>query len=116
MNTKKTTRTRKATCSIYHEDNKVLLELEMPGVNRENLNINIENNILKIHGTRTPGQDTEKKEKYLIREIMNDDYYQEYTIDETIDQEKVSASVRQGLVRIELNMKESILPKKIDIV
>ncbi len=116
MNTKKTTRTRKATCSIYHEDNKVILELEMPGVGRENLDINIENNTLKIHGSRFPRRDTEKKEMYLIREIMNDDYYQEYTIDETIDQEKVSATVRQGLVRIELNMKESVLPKKIEIV
>ena len=115
MNTKKTTRTRKATCSIYHEDNKVILELEMPGVGRENLDINIDNNTLKIHGTRSPRRDEEKNKRYLIREIMNDDYYQEYTIDETIDQEKVFASVRQGLVRIELTMKESVLPKKIDI-
>ncbi|MBC8549339.1 MAG: Hsp20/alpha crystallin family protein [Candidatus Brocadiales bacterium] len=116
MNSKKTTQTQRALCNIYHNENgKVILELDMPGVSKDNLHINIEHNLLKIHGTRDLHKGEKVKGDYLVREIISDDYYQEYAIDDTIDREKVNAAVRQGLVRIELNVKESVLPRKIEI-
>lgn len=109
-------RTRVACCNIYKDRDKMILELEMPGVSKDNLDVNIDHNILKVHGVRNRygGSENEKGE-FLIREIRSDDYYQEFTIDDTIDRDKVTASIIQGVVRVELQMKESVLPRKITI-
>ena len=109
-------RTQTACCNIYNDKDRMILELEMPGVSKDNLDVNIDHNILKVHGVRNRYGGSEKeKGEFLIREIRSDDYYQEFTIDDTIDRDKVTASINQGIVRVELQMKESVLPRKITI-
>ena len=59
----------------------VLLKLDMPGVKRENLEINVEDNELRIAGHRH-ARDVEGT--YLLRERSRGDYQTIYTLDDTI--------------------------------
>ena len=90
---------------------KVEIKLEMPGVEKSNLHIDIENNELRIAGERTRPADG----RYLIRERNDGDYAASYALDETIDQEKVEAELTGGVVRLTLHVKEAVKPKKISI-
>lgn len=102
-----------AKSNIYTKDEMIGLELEMPGVSKEQLEVVIEDDLLKITGHRS--KMTEGGE-YLVKEINSNDYYQEYTLDETIDTEKVKATCSNGIVSIELGLKESKKPRKIKIL
>lgn len=101
-----------AKCNIYTVEENIVMELEMPGVSKDNLDIVVEDNLLKITGNREhfrPDGD------YLVREMNRDDYYQEYTLDETIDSDNIQAGCKNGVVTIELGIKESKKPRKITI-
>lgn len=104
--------TLRSRSSIHEEEGKIVVKLEMPGVTKDNLDINVDNNQLEILGKReNPGVDG----KYVIRERSFGDYYQVYTIDETIDRDKIEAVLENGMLTVTLNLKEAEKPKKITV-
>ncbi|OQY32957.1 MAG: hypothetical protein B6241_09365 [Spirochaetaceae bacterium 4572_59] len=107
------TRTSFPACTdIYLGEESVVLTMEMPGVSKENLNIRVEKDLLIIDGKRDFG---EIEGNYRIREIRPGDFHQEYTIDDTIDRNKIEASINGGLAILTLGLKESIKPRKISV-
>lgn len=106
-------RTYSARYDIYHEKDKVRLHMEMPGVSKENLDIKVDGDMLIIHGKRTIKQSSGE---YRIREIHSGDYHHEFTIDDTIDRNKIDAAIKNGVVTLILGMKESEKPRKINVV
>jgi HSP20 family protein len=109
--TKKTSYVRPVG-NIREEDGKVYLCLEMPGAKKEDLDLRIENDQLVIEARRT---DSQQPGEYVIRERLLGDYYQAYTLDDTIDREKVEAKMENGVLTVTLHMKESVKPRKIQI-
>jgi len=103
-----------ACCDIYEDKGNVILKMEMPGVSKENLEIKIDGDILVIHGKKEIPSN--EKATYHIREIRNGDYHHEYTIDDTIDREKINASLEKGVLTLTLSVKESQKPRKINVV
>ncbi len=97
---------------VHETDGKVIVELEMPGVTKDGLEIKIENNELHILGRREPAT---KEGEYLIKERREGDFYRVFTLDNTIDQDKVDASLSNGLLTITLGLKESEKPKLITV-
>jgi HSP20 family protein len=101
-----------ACCDIYQEGENVILEMEMPGVAKDDLEIKVDGNLLIIHGIK----DIQEPEgEYNLREINSNDYYHEFTIDDTIDRNKISASMKNGIAKLTLSMKESEKPRKITV-
>jgi HSP20 family protein len=98
--------------SVCEDEGKILVKLEMPGVTKNNLDINVDNNQLEIFGKR---EEPEIEGKYVVRERRYGDYYQVYTIDDTIDRNKIDASLDNGLLTVTLHLKEAEKPKKIAV-
>ncbi|WP_321992469.1 Hsp20/alpha crystallin family protein [Marispirochaeta aestuarii] len=105
--------TVRACCDVLENDGEITLKLEMPGVTKDGLNVNIDGDQLEIRGMR----DVKRLEggNYLIHEIREADFYQVYTIDETIDRNKIDASLKHGILTLKLGVKESQKPRKIEI-
>ncbi len=97
---------------VWETDGKVVVELEMPGVKKDDLEIKIENNELEIIGRRSV---EEIKGEYLIRERRDGDFYRVFTLDNTIDQDKIEAELKNGVLTLELALKESEKPKLITV-
>ncbi len=97
---------------VWEEDGKVILELEMPGVKKDDLEIRIENNELEIIGKRPV---SETKGEYLVKERREGDFYRVFTLDNTIDQEKIEAELANGVLTLQLALKESEKPKLIKV-
>ena len=104
---------RRSRCDIMEEADSIVMRLEMPGVNKSGLNVNVEGDKLIIDGKRI--QDTEKGE-WLVREIRPGDYHMEFTIDKTIDRGSIEASLNQGVLTLTLGLSESVKPRKIEVV
>ena len=98
---------------IREEDGKVLIRLEMPGVSKDDLDIRLDNDELHIRAVRSDKVDEEGE--YLLRERPCADYEKVFTIDDTIDREKVDASMNDGILHLTLHLKESVKPRKIEV-
>jgi HSP20 family protein len=88
------------------------LEVEMPGVNRDGLDISVENNELTIVGRRS----FPIVEGMLIHhESRPENFRRTFELDPSIDANKISAKVEQGLVTLTLPKTEHIKPRKIAV-
>lgn len=105
--------TVRACCDVLEKDGEITLKLEMPGVTKDGLGVNIDGDQLEIRGMR----DVKRPQggEYLIHEVREADFYQVYTIDETIDRNKIDASLKNGILTLKLGVKESQKPRKIEI-
>jgi HSP20 family protein len=88
------------------------LEVEMPGVSRENLEMWVENNELTILGRRSmPAADG----TLLHRESRPENFRRTFELDPSIDAEKISAKIEQGVVGLTLPKAERVKPRKITV-
>jgi len=103
-----------ACCDIYEDNGNINVRIEMPGVNKSDLDIKINGDVLIIHAHKKLA--TYKNGKYLVKEIRDGDYHHEFTIDNTIDRNKIDAELNQGILILTLHIKESEKPRKIDVI
>jgi HSP20 family protein len=88
------------------------LEVEMPGVNKQGLEVSVENNELTITGRRSPPT----VEGTLIHhELRPENYQRTFELDPSINAEKISAKIDQGLVTLTLPKAEHVKPRKIAV-
>lgn len=88
------------------------LEVEMPGVSKENLEMWVENNELTILGRRS----TPSVEGTLLhRESRQENFRRAFELDPSIDAEKISAKIEQGVVTLTLPKAEQVKPRKITV-
>jgi len=88
------------------------LEIEMPGVKKDGLEISVENNELTIIGRRS----LPVVEGTLIhRESRPENFQRMFEIDPSIDADKISAKIDHGLATLTLPKAENIKPRKITV-
>lgn len=99
---------------IYENRDCVTLFADLPGVNKENLDVQVDKDTLKISGKRVAGKDDEGV-ICLYDEIPAKDFFRAFTIGEEIDREKISAFMNNGVLKLILPKAERTKPRKIDI-
>ena len=100
-------------CFVCEEEAGVVtLKLEMPGVAKDQLDIDVDGNELQITGKRDAGSG---EGTYLMRERPSGTFRQVYTVDDTIDRNKIEASLEGGVLTLTLHRRESEKPRKITI-
>jgi HSP20 family protein len=88
------------------------LEIEMPGVNKDGLDISVANNELTIIGRRS----LPVVEGTLIHhESRPENFRRTFDLDPSIDADKISAKIDQGLVTLTLPKGEHVKPRKIAV-
>ena len=89
-----------------------MLEIEMPGVKKDGLDISVENNELAIIGRRSlPAVEG----TLLHRESRLENFRRTFELDPSIDVDKISAKIDQGLVTLTLPKAEHVKPRKITV-
>lgn len=98
--------------SVIEENDGYCLWVEMPGVNKEGLELSIDNNELAITGRRslptvhgTP----------IHRESRSENFRRVFELDPSIDANKISAKMEQGILRVTLPKAEHVKPRKIAV-
>lgn len=105
-------RTVRPLSMISEEGDAVVLRLEMPGVSKEGIDVQIDGDTLTVHGRRNPYAENVT---YVIRERANADYRAAYTLDERVDRGKVEAKMEHGVLTLRLHLKEEVKPRKIEV-
>lgn len=98
--------------SVVESGDAYTLQVEMPGVNKEGLEISVENNELTITGRRSmPNIDG----TVLHRESRTENFRRSFELDPSIDTGKIGAKIEQGVVTLHLPKAEHVKPRKISV-
>jgi len=100
------------TVNIFETKDGYALMAEMPGVNKDGLEITLEGNEITIIGRRA----TEPaRGEWLLRERSTADYRRVFELDPAIDTSKISAKMDQGMLTLGLPKSERVKPRKIAV-
>jgi len=100
--------------NIHETSDGYWLELEMPGVVKDGIDVSIENGELAIVGHRGEVQVPEGWEP-VYRETRPMDYRRTFDLDPSIDAGKITAKMEQGVLKVFLPKAETVRPRKIKV-
>jgi HSP20 family molecular chaperone IbpA len=96
---------------IYENDEEILLHADLPGVAKEDINVNIDNGRLTISGVRN----LEVAGTANWEEFGNVEYKRTFSVPQTIETSKVKAELKDGVLRLHLPKSEAAKPRQIEI-
>ncbi len=99
---------------IYEDNQKVVLKLEIPGIEEKDLDIRVENHTLTVKGERNFEKE-EKEENFHRIERRYGSFYRAFTLPNTVDTENVDAKYNAGVLKLELKKKAEAQPKQIKV-
>jgi HSP20 family protein len=99
---------------VYEDSEKVVLKLEVPGVEEKDLDVRVENHTLTVKGERKFEKE-EKEENFHRIERRYGSFYRAFTLPNTVDTENVGASYTAGVLKLELKKKPEAQPKQIKV-
>ena len=92
------------SCDVYADENNIIVKSALAGVDPQDLDISISNDLLTIRGQRQ-NETTIKESSYFAREVYWGAFSRSIVLPQEIDQNRVKATLKKGLLTI-------ILPKK----
>ena len=100
------------TATVLENQDGYTLQVEMPGVSKEGLEMWVENNELTIIGRRSiPAV----AGTLIHRETRRENFRRAFELDPSIDAGKISAKIEQGVVTLSLPKAEQVKPRKITV-
>jgi HSP20 family protein len=99
--------------SVYEAAEAVILELEMPGVSRDKIDVTVEKDELTVTGWRH-AEDYQKYE-VIHQERLPLSFRRSFVLGDTIDADNIGAALNNGVLRLSLPKSERAKPKKISI-
>ena len=108
------TRNWSPAVDVKETDNSFVLTADIPGLTRKDIKVNVANGKLSISGERTYETDQEN-DNYHYRERRFGTFDRSFNLPDTVDEEKISASFKIGILNVSLPKHENILPKEREI-
>ena len=101
------------TADIFETDDALTVVLEMPGVDRNNINVNVDNGVLMIEG-RIDFSEYEGLQP-VYSEYNIGPFRRNFRISSRIDQDKIKAEMRDGVITLTLPKAEQAKPRRIEV-
>jgi len=99
---------------IFETEGEIIVKAELPGMERKDISLHLENNVLSLRGERKFEKET-KDENYHRIERSYGAFSRSFSIPATVDEEKIRAEYKDGVLNIVLPKKEQARPKQIKI-
>jgi len=100
--------------NTFEDTDAFIISCDLPGLDQQDVKINLDNNELTISGIRKL-ENEGKKENYQRIESAFGTFSRTFTLPATIDTEKVEANMNSGVLKIRLPKKEESKPRQIEI-
>lgn len=98
---------RQVPVNIRETDKSYEMEVVAPGLRKEDFHVNISNNMLTVSFEhKEENKEEDKREGYLRQEYRMQSFSRSFTLDDTVDAEKISANYRDGVLHVSLPKKE----------
>jgi HSP20 family protein len=98
---------------IYETEEALTLEADMPGVSPEGIRIDLKDDQLTVSGEVL--ESGGNQERVLLKEYETGNYFRQFALGEVIDQSKITAQLKNGVLTLVLPKVEKAKPRRIEI-
>lgn len=99
---------------IHEDADRYILRADLPGVDPEAIEITMENGVLTIRGDRSAERSVENGE-YRRVERISGRFFRRFTLPDTADAEKISASGKNGVLEVTIPKHAKVQPRRITV-
>ncbi|NMC44835.1 MAG: Hsp20/alpha crystallin family protein [candidate division Zixibacteria bacterium] len=99
---------------IAESENDYTLTFELPGIDKKDIKVGIEDGVLTVSGERKLSRE-EKGENFIRTEIAGGSFSRSFTLPKTVDVAKISAEYKDGLLTVKLGKSDVAKPKQIEV-
>ena len=99
---------------VRQDGENLVIEAELPGIKKEDVNISVENSVLTIAGkyaSETKGENA----SYHVRERRTGEFSRSFRLPKTADSDKVTAELANGVLTLTLPTREEAKPRRIEL-
>ncbi|GIL18070.1 MAG: molecular chaperone [Oligoflexia bacterium] len=102
------------SCEIAEEGNNYVMKFDLPGVTKDQVKVEAENDQITIRAERKEEKKTDSKKKYLS-ELYYGSYVRSFTLPGPVDEKKVDAKFENGVLTVTIPKTEALKAKQIPI-
>jgi len=99
---------------VYEEKDNVIVESPLAGIDPEKVDIEIEDNVLKISGKQEKETEVDEKD-YYRKEVRSGSFYRSVPLPKAVESDQADAQFKDGMLKISIPKKEEAKPKKIKV-
>jgi HSP20 family protein len=99
---------------IFENKDEIVLEAELPGMNREDFELTIENNVLTLRGERR-FEKRDEADNYHRVERAYGAFSRSFTLPQTVSSEGATAEYKNGVLRVVLHKREEVKARRIEV-
>lgn len=99
---------------VAEEDNKVVVTTDLPGIDKENVELSLKDNLLVVSAQKGKEEETEK-EGYLRKERSFMRYYREIPLPDSVTEEGATAQLKNGVLTVTLPKMKAVTESRIQI-
>src|SRR5690242_7760694 len=101
------------TTDIFETEDGLAVVMEVPGVDREAINISVENDVLKVEAKIDPTQYEGMEPLYTEYNVGH--FARSFTLSNKIDRQQISAKLEDGILTLTLTKAKEAMPRKISV-
>ena len=98
--------------NIFELPEGLMVVAPMPGLQAEDVDINVSDNVLTLRGNRTPGQEDRE---YMVKEWDYGPYQRSIELPFPVDMDNVIATLDNGVLTVNLRKSPSVMPRRIEV-
>ncbi len=99
---------------VFEADDKVVIKAELPGMDKNDIHLNVQNGVLSLRGERK-SENEEKQGQFYRREISHGSFLRLFALPVDVDADKIGAEFKDGILTIAVHKPESRKPKQITV-
>ena len=105
---------RTPAVDVREDDEKYLMEVELPGLTEKDVNVKVEDGVLTISSIKEESKE-EKDEGFVRRERRHHSFSRSFTLPDHVDAENITANFKNGLLDVSVPKTPAAKPKLIEV-
>ena len=98
---------------VYHTESALHLVVELPGVADSGVEIDLEDRLLRV--SAETAADLAEGQEWMHREFRSRRFERSFRLSDRVDESRISASMKHGILRIEIPFRSETMPRRIEI-
>ena len=103
------------TVNVREANDELLLTAELPGMSIEDIEIEVENNVLTLIGEKKEEKEESEDLRFHVRERAYGSFTRAFTLPRTVQTEKISAHMKDGILFVQMPKAPEAKSRKISI-
>jgi HSP20 family protein len=105
--------TLRPSVNIFEDDDRIIVQADMPGVSKDHLTVRVDGNNLLIEGEARI--DMPEEMEALYADVRTTHYRRTFTLSNELDHGGISASLKDGVAEVVVPKRQEALPRKIEV-